>query len=229
MQQHGTTAVISRTATTRTDIISRTNEEINPPAPSITVPRAAVSIVARFKNKYALVKRGKEPNKGIWSFPGGKIELGEPSLAAAKRELWEETGLSADAAGNMEWNFQWCEEGPISTTDSIHMSEDDNSIDSNVVSKFCYHYVISHWYVEIKGFSDAAVVVDAVASQQGQMWIGGEENIRLPTLCASDDAMDAMWFDLADIRLGIEKGEVIPGIEKVLIRSELMYERGLLL
>ena len=40
-----------------------------------------------------LVRRGHEPRKGEWSIPGGLVELGEPLLAAVRRELLEETGL----------------------------------------------------------------------------------------------------------------------------------------
>jgi 8-oxo-dGTP diphosphatase len=40
-----------------------------------------------------LLRRRQPPNLGLWSPPGGKIEPGESPLAAALRELAEETGL----------------------------------------------------------------------------------------------------------------------------------------
>jgi 8-oxo-dGTP diphosphatase len=42
-----------------------------------------------------LARRGNPPAQGSWSLPGGAQELGETAEAAARRELQEETGLTA--------------------------------------------------------------------------------------------------------------------------------------
>lgn len=42
-----------------------------------------------------LVRRTKPPRVGSWSIPGGAQELGETVAEAARRELFEETGLTA--------------------------------------------------------------------------------------------------------------------------------------
>ena len=42
-----------------------------------------------------LARRGRAPGLGSWSLPGGAQELGETAEAAARRELREETGLTA--------------------------------------------------------------------------------------------------------------------------------------
>ncbi|MDQ6992174.1 MAG: (deoxy)nucleoside triphosphate pyrophosphohydrolase [Mariprofundus sp.] len=59
----------------------------------------AIALLALFNScgQLLLLKRAKEQHcGGLWSFPGGKIEQGEAPLAAAIRELKEETGLTAD-------------------------------------------------------------------------------------------------------------------------------------
>ena len=52
-------------------------------------------IIAEQEQKILLIKRGKEPYKNKWAFPGGRIEQKDNSIeSAAYRELKEETNLS---------------------------------------------------------------------------------------------------------------------------------------
>ena len=46
-----------------------------------------------------IVQRAQQPNAGRWGFPGGVLELGETVAEGAMRELREETGVVAEAAG----------------------------------------------------------------------------------------------------------------------------------
>ncbi len=58
---------------------------------------STVDIVVIADNKVLLIKRGKEPYKYCWAFPGGRIEPNDDDiLSAAKRELKEETSLELD-------------------------------------------------------------------------------------------------------------------------------------
>jgi 8-oxo-dGTP diphosphatase len=46
--------------------------------------------------KVLLMHRNKEPNLGLWTAPGGKVELGESPYETARREMAEETGLELE-------------------------------------------------------------------------------------------------------------------------------------
>ncbi len=47
--------------------------------------------------KVLLVRRGLEPYKGQWAFPGGFLKMNETASEGARRELWEETFLKTEA------------------------------------------------------------------------------------------------------------------------------------
>ena len=64
---------------------------------SAVVPIPAVLAVVVRDGRVLLVRRAKHPDKGLWGFPGGRIEPGETLADAAIRELHEETGVSAEA------------------------------------------------------------------------------------------------------------------------------------
>lgn len=55
---------------------------------------AAVSVILVHEGRVLLVRRASAPARGLYAFPGGRVEEGETLEAAALRELQEETGLS---------------------------------------------------------------------------------------------------------------------------------------
>ena len=95
---------------------------------NLPYPRAAVSVTVARKTadngqprQYLLAQRSKPPGVGLWSLPGGKVELGETYLEAGARELEEETALGPSDVALNPW--------PISASDVITRgSGDDDEI-----------------------------------------------------------------------------------------------------
>ena len=84
-------------------------------------PIVGIGVAVLRPDAVLLVRRGKPPNAGSWSLPGGAQELGETAETAARRELLEEAGL---------------EVGPLllaANVDSIHRDPD---------GRVRYHYTI---------------------------------------------------------------------------------------
>ena len=71
-----------------------------------------------------MARRDKEPGKGLWSVPGGAVELGETQEEAAKREILEETGIHIEILRL------------LGTADLIERDPD---------GKIMFHYVLNHY------------------------------------------------------------------------------------
>ena len=59
-------------------------------------PKVSVIAFITKQQQVLLVQRDVEPAKGLWSLPGGYVELGEHPTDALKREILEETGLTIE-------------------------------------------------------------------------------------------------------------------------------------
>jgi acetyl-CoA carboxylase carboxyl transferase subunit beta len=62
-------------------------------------PRIGSAVIVVDGDRVLLGARGKEPNRGKWILPGGKIEPFESIGEAARREIREETGLEIELEG----------------------------------------------------------------------------------------------------------------------------------
>ena len=65
-------------------------------------PIPTVGAVVFNGKRVLLAQRGKEPNKGRWTIPGGAIELGETVRQAVEREVREECGIAVRAGNVVE-------------------------------------------------------------------------------------------------------------------------------
>jgi 8-oxo-dGTP diphosphatase len=67
-------------------------------------PILAASVAIFRDSKVLLGERARSPGQGLFSLPGGVVELGETLEEAARREVLEETGLDVEIAGFVRHN-----------------------------------------------------------------------------------------------------------------------------
>ncbi|MFD5899639.1 NUDIX domain-containing protein [Streptomyces sp. NPDC060366] len=60
--------------------------------------RYTADVILLAAGRVLLIERGWNPYEGCWALPGGHVDAGETSLAAASRELAEETGINLSTA-----------------------------------------------------------------------------------------------------------------------------------
>jgi len=95
-----------------------------------TRPVVAVGAIILSDDRILLVKRKNPPGQGLWTIPGGAVELGETIKDALKREVREETGLEIEIIK------------PIEIVDEIVRDES---------GKIRFHYVIIDFLVKPVG------------------------------------------------------------------------------
>ena len=93
-------------------------------------PLVGVGAIIKKDDAVLLVKRKYEPGKGLWSIPGGLVELGETVQEAVKREVKEETGLEVEVVKL------------IDVVDNIIRDEQN---------RIKFHYILIDFLVSIKG------------------------------------------------------------------------------
>lgn len=120
------------------------------------VPRGAVAIVCVCSRtaRVALVTRSNPPDIDVWALPGGKIELGEPTITAAARELQEECGL-----GSSDVYFH---RSPFTVTDVIRPEAGTPEAGT------AFHYLLAQTFCKTRTSVDPSQLVagdDAGAAQ----------------------------------------------------------------
>lgn len=115
-------------------------------------PLVGVGAVIVHQQRVLLVQRGTEPARGVWSIPGGLIEVGEMLHEAVIREVREETGLDVEPIELVELLDRIYREG----------------------HRVRYHYVIADYLCRVTGGTlKAASDADAVRWVDRAEWNTG--------------------------------------------------------
>ena len=119
------------------------------------LPMVGVHALVLKEGHMLLIKRSKEPSKGKWGTPGGRIELGETVYEAAKREVLEECSVEIEI------------ERLLDIGDSIIRDEE---------GRISYHFVLIYLLARYKGGD-----VKAQSDAEDARWVKIDELAELDT------------------------------------------------
>ncbi|MCE8031754.1 MAG: NUDIX hydrolase [Halomonas sp.] len=126
-------------------------EEVKP------IPAVAAALV--HQDRVLTIRRRNPPNAGMLALPGGRLEPGETLFEAARRELYEETGLTA---------------GPERVLTAIDQLQHDEK------GRLLSHYVIV--VVSCRWTGGNAMAGDDASEM---LWLDERQVREEPDLCAS--------------------------------------------
>ena len=81
----------------------------------------AVSAAIFHQDRFLMVRRGRPPGRGLYAFPGGRVEAGETLFEAVRREVMEETGALLDAVEHFV-DLELPSDGPTVFMLSVHVA-----------------------------------------------------------------------------------------------------------
>ncbi len=113
------------------------------------LPMVAAHALVIKEGRMLLVKRSKEPSMGKWSLPGGRIELGETTYEAAKREILEECSIEIEI------------DRLLDVADSVIRDEE---------GRISYHFILIYLLAQYRG-GHAKARSDA----EDAMWVTTDE------------------------------------------------------
>ncbi len=114
-----------------------------------SAPLVGVGAVIVHDGRVLLIRRGRDPMKGHWTFPGGVLEVGESLAEGLAREVREETGLVVEVLELVE------------LLDRIHRED----------GRVRFHYVIADYLCRVTGGElNAASDADAARWVERAEW-----------------------------------------------------------
>jgi colanic acid biosynthesis protein WcaH len=84
------------------------------------MPILCVDIVIKDMDRFLLVKRTREPLKGRWWVPGGRVWKGETITSATKRKIKEELGINVKVLEPIGYYERHFKESELGLESGIH-------------------------------------------------------------------------------------------------------------